>query len=89
MQKLYHTQIPNTENYAFCEPSYVGSNRPWHIRKLSNAGKMLGGGADTLTLCGRDLCKGWDIDVIISQNFLDIACSKCVTVLQSQLKGKE
>jgi hypothetical protein len=42
--------------YVFCETTaaYV-----WHVRKLSEQGIKLGGGADTKTLCG--LRPSWDL----------------------------
>lgn len=52
---------PGPTPVAYCEGSWVTSNTPWHIRELTAAGPKPGGGADTSTLCGRDLRGGWDI----------------------------
>jgi hypothetical protein len=38
--------------FAFCENQAAGSTSPWHIRRLTEKGKKLGGGADTPALCG-------------------------------------
>ncbi len=59
--------------YSFCETiaAYV-----WHIRPLTDAGKKLGGGADTLTLCG--LKAAWDINTPVNVSIpLDGICFKC------------
>lgn len=61
--------------YSFCEPVMAGPLGPWHIRELTEAGRKLGGGADTESLCGRKM--GWDLDVEISEFHLDRACKKC------------
>ena len=45
--------------YSFCE-SIHGSFNTWHIRLLTPAGRKLGGGIDTESLCGR-VNHGWDI----------------------------
>lgn len=52
----------NNNDYSFCET--IAATGPWHIRKLSAAGKKLGGGADTKTLCGLEAA--WDINCEIS-----------------------
>jgi hypothetical protein len=46
--------------YAYCESVHATGLSPHHIRKLTAAGMKKGGGADTPTLCGRDLTGGWD-----------------------------
>jgi hypothetical protein len=46
-------------NYSFCESVWAGSRSRWHIRKLSEKGRMLGGGADTKALCGKTV--SWDL----------------------------
>ena len=45
--------------YSFCESSHAGPFSPWHIRKLKEAGRKLGGGADTPSLCGKKVA--WDL----------------------------
>lgn len=51
--------------YAFCEPINATLDI-WHLRPLTEAGPMLGGGIDTEALCGRfgaDLPRsGWDTE---------------------------
>lgn len=51
--------------YAFCESATADSLAPWHIRPLTPAGKKLGGGIDTRSLCGRvgpSPGNGWDLE---------------------------
>ena len=45
--------------FSFCETAFATGTSPWHIRELSEAGRKLGGGADTPTLCGREAA--WDL----------------------------
>lgn len=45
--------------YSYCESVYATGISPWHIRILTEAGQKKGGGADTLSLCGREM--GWDV----------------------------
>ena len=62
--------------YSFCEPVMAGPNSAWHIRELTGVGRKLGGGADTKSLCGREM--GWDLDVELSEHHLSHACKECV-----------
>jgi hypothetical protein len=48
------------DEYSYCETFTAGSSTPWHIRKLTDAGKKLGGGADTPSLCDRTVA--WDVN---------------------------
>jgi len=61
--------------YFFCEPVTASSRSRWHIRKVGPKGMMLGGGADTLSLCGRTVA--WDINVPITNRHLTGACDQC------------
>ncbi len=63
-------------DYSFCESVMAGSNSAWHIRELTEVGRKLGGGADTKSLCGREM--GWDLGVVICRHHLGHACKKCV-----------
>jgi hypothetical protein len=51
--------------FSFCEPVTASSRSFWHIRKLSEAGRKLGGGADTPSLCGRVVC--WDLEASVEK----------------------
>jgi len=61
--------------FSFCESVHASSLSPWHIRRLTDAGKKLGGGADTKSLCGREMC--WDLEVNIEAIHQDICCRTC------------
>jgi hypothetical protein len=52
---------------SFCETAAAGGL--WHIRRLTDQGKKLGGGADTRTLCGREAA--WDVQFDFSPVRLD------------------
>jgi hypothetical protein len=71
---------PADSNHAFCESMYARSGAPWHLRKLTEAGRKPGGGADTPALCGRQVT--WDLEVPITQHHLEHACPECVQRLQ-------
>ena len=70
-------------DYSICENMHGHPCGPWHIRALSAVGKKLGGGADTLSLCGRKMT--WDRDVIINERQLSVACKKCVDLYRQQI----
>lgn len=64
--------------YAFCETVHASGTSPWHIRELTSAGKKLGGGADTLALCGRKA--SWDLisdPPPAAVNMPEHVCSEC------------
>lgn len=46
-----HKRVPGSEYYSFCESSTAARNT-WHIRKLDESGRHLGGGITTPSLCG-------------------------------------
>lgn len=54
--------------YSFCET--VHAVGPWHIRRLTEKGYCLGGGADTPALCGRKVA--WDVSsrIAVTPNLL-------------------
>ena len=69
--------------YSFCECVEATSYSKWHIRKLTEIGRKLGGGADTLALCGRKVC--WDLNVRITHFHLEYnACKKCREIYEAQ-----
>jgi len=55
----YTAGMPSSPAYAFCEPVTASSRSRWHIRLLTEAGRLESGGADTPSLCGRDMA--WDL----------------------------
>jgi hypothetical protein len=63
------------EQYAYCETVTATAISKWHIRKLTEVGKKLSGGADTPALCGRKVC--WDRALDIIDSDKDFVCEKC------------
>lgn len=48
--------------YSYCEPVWAAPLASWCIRPLTDAGRKLGGGVDTESLCGRvSVEQGWDL----------------------------
>ncbi len=65
--------------YSFCENINNPALGHWHIRKLTEKGQRLGGGCDTLALCGRKV--HWDLDVPFSFHHLEEnCCLKCANI---------
>jgi len=65
--------------FSFCESVTASGSSPWHIRQLTNEGQKLGGGIDTMSLCGHVKPPyGWDLNVAITNHHLEHACSDCV-----------
>lgn len=64
-------------DFSFCETVTASGTTPWHIRRLTQAGQFLGGGADTLALCGRSV--SWDIRIPIKPDHLHakMVCLAC------------
>ena len=94
-----HNSPPDSENWhgvrddwdfgvSFCESVHVTGISVWHIRCLTNAGKKLGGGIDTPSLCGKVKVRaGWDLDFDVAQN-----CSKehvCKECMEFYTAGQE
>jgi len=69
--------------YSFCETVTASSVSPWHIRELTAVGRKLGGGADTLALCGREV--SWDLSggVKIFEHRMR-ACSSCWIIYERE-----
>jgi hypothetical protein len=59
-----HNQLPRAD-FAYCEPVTGTGLDTWHIRRLTDAGRMLHGGIDTPTLCGRTW-QGWDLEADVT-----------------------
>lgn len=70
-------------SYSFCETVTAGPSTPWHIRKLTEVGKKLGGGADTPALCGRIV--SWDLEVKITSHHLTHCCQVCATTYRADV----
>ena len=64
-------------SHSFCETVSASSESPWHIRKLTEKGKKLGGGADTESLCGFRV--SWDLNVEITEHHLNHCCKLCAS----------
>jgi hypothetical protein len=72
------------EKYSFCESVYAGPRSAWHIRELTEAGKKMGGGIDTATLCER-VKQGWDLEVDINEFHLENqTCKDCLEVYRGR-----
>ena len=65
--------------YSLCESVHASGESPWHIRRLTDVGRKLGGGIDTGSLCGL-VKQGWDLKVEIDEHHLSHACPKCVEI---------
>jgi hypothetical protein len=66
--------------YSFCESVSAGPQSPWHIRQLTKVGRKVGGGIDTVSLCGR-VKNGWDLEVEMTDFHLaKNACKDCLKV---------
>jgi hypothetical protein len=64
------------ETHSYCEAWTATSVSLWHIRRLTSVGKKLSGGADTKSLCGREM--SWDRAPVVTKNPpLDSICPKC------------
>jgi len=68
--------------FSFCEAATAGPLSPWHIRPLTAVGRKLGGGADTIALCGRTV--SWDIQVEIDSGHLTHCCTACAGIYQDK-----
>ena len=77
----------STPRYSFCESVTATSHSPWHIRKLDPAGKKLGGGITSPSLCSF-VERGWDLEVDINDFHLaNKTCKRCVAeYVKLQLK---
>ncbi len=65
-----------SDQFSFCESVFASSKPWWHIRALTAKGRKTGGGADTLSLCGRAV--SWDLDVEITDHHLKMnTCTAC------------
>lgn len=75
---------PTGQAYAFCESVAATSHSPWHIRRLDDAGKKLGGGITSSSLCAL-VTRGWDLEVDINPFHLDKqTCKRCKALYEEQ-----
>lgn len=72
--------------YSFCESVHATSYSHWHIRALDAAGRKLGGGITTPSLCEL-VTRGWDLAVEITPFHLERACPRCVAKLKEQTEA--
>lgn len=73
-----------SKSYSFCEAVTASNISPWCIRELSAKGRMLSGGIDSDSLCGRVRSPyGWDIDARVFASHPH-ACAKCGAILNSK-----
>jgi hypothetical protein len=56
---------------AYCETSSATTRSPHHVRIVGLEGLKTGGGAPGSTLCGRDLCHGWDLRSVTAAELAD------------------
>ena len=79
--------MPDCE-YSFCESVHATSTSPWHIRPLTSAGRKLGGGIDTPSLCGV-VRVGWDLKTPIDDVRLRHCgvCKTCKAVYRERTEG--
>lgn len=72
--------------YSFCETLFSVSDTPWHIRRLTDAGRKLGGGTDTRALCGREV--SWDLETQLTQHDLEKnCCPRCCVIYKEERLG--
>lgn len=74
--------LPQKPEYSFCESAWASGASPWHIRKLTDKGRKLGGGADTRALCGREVA--WDLQVELTEHHLGHSCQACVSAYRNR-----
>lgn len=75
---------PNKPQFSFCETITAGPETPWHIRELTSAGRKLGGGADTLSLCNKKV--SWDLRVSLDPS-IDRCCGVCKETFLSKSRN--
>jgi hypothetical protein len=79
---LHREPQPERRLFSFCETVTAGGGSPWHIRPLTERGRMLSGGADTMALCGRKV--SWDVRAQINEANLRGACNLCALTYRSK-----
>lgn len=65
-----------TPTHSFCEGIAASGGSPWHIRKLTDKGQKFTGGADTKSLCGRQM--SWDLKTPVNPHHSNI-CKICAS----------
>lgn len=64
--------------YSYCESVTASGSSPWHIRRLTDAGRKTGGGIDTDSLCGRVKAPyGWDLERAVHRAHYEFVCPTC------------
>ena len=80
------------DQFTYCESSGAQANSKWHIRKLDERGRKLGGGIYSESLCkylqpiSGNGWGGWDLQTKITDQNLEIACEKCAEIYR-ELNG--
>lgn len=71
----------NLHGLSFCESQWASSVSRWHLRELTSAGRFLGGGIDTPSICRIvQVHKGWDLKVPVTEDRVKdstITCAAC------------
>jgi hypothetical protein len=76
--------------YSYCEGAYATSYSRWHIRELTEQGKMLSGGVDTPSLCGMVRAGwGWDLETEVRQEDSNSICRKCSALYKRRLSREK
>ena len=74
--------------YFYSETQHAGPMTPWHIRPVGDKGRCPGGGADTLSLCGRKVA--WDVQCDVTDESLGRVepCVRCAEALATITAGR-
>ncbi len=77
--------MSSPSDFSFCESVHAGPRSRWHVRRLTEVGKKLGGGIDTPSLCGHvKVRSGWDLNVPLNQ--LQLKGCTCDTCCEAVLE---
>ena len=71
--------MSNYTDYSLCESVTATSTSYWHLRRLTGKGKMFGGGANTKSLCNREM--SWDLKCTLTPEHLGCDCPACLKAL--------
>lgn len=78
---------PGDPAFSFCEPVWAGPLARWHVRLLDGAGRKLGGGITTDSLCGTvPAGKGWDLGVAVTEARMsdeNVVCPRCAAAYKA------
>lgn len=81
-----------TDKISYCESVYATGTSPWHLRRLTAAGRKLGGGVDTASLCGRvQPPYGWDLEskVDLLKGSVCLACVAALCAAEREAQDAE